>query len=103
MSESIWKRIHSIVRSRAELRLLGVQRWILTVLMAVTSWPPLAQAQTTPPSQPPRAQSPTAEEPTKEPQEPEGRVKITPRQAEELFHSIDQRREFDSTQTGLPL
>jgi len=71
--------------------------------MAVTSWPPLAQAQTTPPSQTPPSQSPTAQEPTKQPQEPEGDVKITPRQAEELFHSIDQILEFDSKQTGLPI
>jgi pimeloyl-ACP methyl ester carboxylesterase len=30
-------------------------------------------------------------------------VKITPRQADELFHSIDEILDFDSTQTGLPI
>src|ERR1700684_164515 len=32
-----------------------------------------------------------------------GEVKITPRQAEELFHSVHEILEFDSKQTGLPL
>ncbi len=32
-----------------------------------------------------------------------GEVKITPRQAEELFHSVDEILEFDSKQTGLPI
>ena len=44
-----------------------------------------------PPAQPPK------EEPPKE------EVKITPRQAEELFHSVDEILEFDSKQTGLPI
>jgi hypothetical protein len=30
-------------------------------------------------------------------------VKITPREAEELFHSVDEILEFDSKQTGLPI
>ncbi len=30
-------------------------------------------------------------------------VKITPRQAEELFHSVDEILDFDSKQTGLPI
>jgi hypothetical protein len=55
----------------------------------------------------PSAQSPAAQEPTKpsppteEP--PKDEVKITPRQAEELFHSVDEILEFDSKQTGLPV
>jgi hypothetical protein len=32
-----------------------------------------------------------------------GDFKITPRQAEELFHSVDEILEFDSKQTGLPI
>lgn len=32
-----------------------------------------------------------------------GEVKITPREAEELFHSVDEILEFDSKQTGLPI
>ncbi len=34
---------------------------------------------------------------------PKDEVKITPRQAEELFHSVDEILEFDSKQTGLPI
>jgi hypothetical protein len=37
--------------------------------------------------------------PSKEPEE----VKITPRQAEDLFHSVDEILEFDSKQSGLPI
>jgi len=43
---------------------------------------------------------------TPEPQTPESETeekKITPRQAEELFHSVDEIMEFDSKQTGLPI
>jgi hypothetical protein len=43
----------------------------------------------------PKPSSPTAEPPKE--------VKITPRQAEELFHSIDEILDFDSKQTGLPI
>jgi hypothetical protein len=52
---------------------------------------PTAQA----PSQPPPPAQPSDKEP------PE--VKITPRQAEELFHSVDEILEFDSKQTGMPI
>jgi hypothetical protein len=45
---------------------------------------------------PTQAQAPS---PPKEPDE----VKITPRQAEELFHSVDEILDFDSKQTGLPI
>ena len=49
-------------------------------------------------------QSQDAQPPTKPdaPQE-DHEVKITPRQAEELFHSIDEILDFDSKQTGLPI
>jgi hypothetical protein len=55
------------------------------------------------------AQAPTTtQEPTKpvpppeNPQQPsDNEVKITPRQAEELFHSVDEIMQFDSKQTGL--
>jgi hypothetical protein len=42
-----------------------------------------------PPAQPPAAEKPE--------------VKITPRQAQELFHSVDEILAFDSKQTGLPI
>jgi hypothetical protein len=37
------------------------------------------------------------------PPEEKDEVKITPRQAEELFHSVDEILDFDSKQTGLPI
>src|SRR5271169_79515 len=49
---------------------------------------------------------PTQEEPKPSPPKEEpskGEVKITPRQAEELFHSVDEIMDFDSKQTGLPI
>ena len=57
------------------------------------------------------AQTPSRQEPTKpipppeepKPDEPKGDVKITPRQAEELFHSVDEILAFDSKETGLPI
>jgi hypothetical protein len=45
---------------------------------------------------------PPPAQPQKE-QPPKEEVKITPRQAEELFHSVDEILEFDSKQTGLPI
>jgi hypothetical protein len=39
--------------------------------------------------------------PQEEPPKPE--VKITPRQAEELFHTVDEILDFDSKQSGLPI
>ncbi len=48
----------------------------------------------TSPAQAPPAQSPAAQKPE---------VKITPREAEELFHSVDEILAFDSKQTGLAI
>ncbi len=55
---------------------------------------------------PPTAQPPQPVQPQQEPPKPEQpkeEVKITPRQAEELFHSVDEILDFDSKQTGLPI
>ncbi|HEY1677558.1 MAG TPA: hypothetical protein VGG04_07635 [Candidatus Sulfotelmatobacter sp.] len=60
------------------------------------------QNQDTLPPQSPSAQQPTKPVPPAE-QAPEDRVKITPRQAEELFHSVDEIMQFDSKETGLPI
>lgn len=38
-----------------------------------------------------------------QPAQPKEETKITPRQAEELFHSVDEILAFDSKQTGLPV
>lgn len=85
----------------------SVLRPFLWVVLALpVCWVPVtAQDQSSEPSQsqqptkpvPPPDQAPQAEQPEK----PE--VKITPRQAEELFHSVDEILEFDSKQTGLPI
>ncbi|HEY3972495.1 MAG TPA: hypothetical protein VGM18_05790 [Candidatus Sulfotelmatobacter sp.] len=47
---------------------------------------------------------PTQDQPAKpSPPNEKEEVKITPRQAEELFHSVDEILTFDSKQTGLPI
>jgi hypothetical protein len=46
--------------------------------------------------------SPAQASPTQAPSETK-EVKITPREAEELFHSVDEILAFDSKQTGLPI
>src|ERR1019366_4731132 len=46
------------------------------------------------PTQAPSAPAPATEKPE---------VKITPREAEQLFHSVDEILAFDSKQTGLPI
>ncbi len=48
-------------------------------------------------------QSDKSIQPTRAPSEQEKEVKITPREAEELFHSVDEILAFDSKQTGLPI
>ncbi len=53
--------------------------------------PAATQAPTQAPSSPSTAERPKEE------------VKITPREAEELFHSVDEILAFDSKQTGLPI
>jgi hypothetical protein len=46
---------------------------------------------------------PTQASPTQAPSTQKEEVKITPREAEELFHSVDEILAFDSKQTGLPI
>jgi hypothetical protein len=46
---------------------------------------------------------PTQSTATQEPPKEKEEVKITPREAEELFHSVDEILAFDSKQTGLPI
>ena len=50
----------------------------------------------------PQAESPNTKEQSK-PAEQKEEVKITPREAEELFHSVDEILAFDSKHTGLPI
>jgi len=98
----------------------GILRLLLVVGLAAATWALLsanaqdAQPATKPPdqngqsAQPAQPAAPAATQepsqppaPKEEPSKPE--VKITPRQAEELFHSVDEILEFDSKQTGLPI
>jgi hypothetical protein len=59
-----------------------------------TNGAPPAPSPNTPPAGKPGEQTPSAEKPE---------VKITPHEAEELFHSVDEILAFDSKQTGLPI
>jgi hypothetical protein len=51
----------------------------------------------------PAQTTPTQTAPAQTPPPPDQEVKITPREAEELFHSVDEILAFDSKQTGLPV
>jgi hypothetical protein len=82
----------------------GIGLWILPVVLVVFAGTSTIVAQNNPPSDQP-AQAPE-QQPTKPippPEEPKGEVKITPRQAEELFHTVDEILAFDSKESGLPI
>jgi hypothetical protein len=92
--------------NKAEAHFCRILRLILWVVLsaALFSIPTEAQDEALPSAQAPT----TTQEPTKpvpppeSPQQPsDNEVKITPRQAEELFHSVDEIMQFDSKQTGL--
>src|SRR5689334_23461421 len=90
------------------MALRRIVRSISWVVLVAAIWLAAASAQNPQnhtPSQPPSTQEPTKPIPppdqAQQPEQPE--VKITPRQAEELFHSVDEILEFDSKQTGLPV
>src|SRR5579871_974907 len=111
MRETIRKRINSFLMNRVEVHRKKVLRLILWAVLAATTcqWNAIAQNPQDPSAAPP-AQAPSGQQPTKplpppdQPQQPpEGEVKITPRQAEELFHSVDEILQFDSKQTGLAI
>jgi len=89
---------------RSELsRFLFVRLFLPVVLVLASLCGSLAQnaAPQNPPAQAPQQAQPT--QPTPPLEEPKGEVKITPRQAEELFHSVDEILAFDSKETGLPI
>ena len=87
----------------------GVLRRLLWVVLALTVAlaPATAQNSQDQPAQPPSAQQSTRPAPPGEAgqdqnaQDQDHEVKITPRQAEELFHSVDEILQFDSKETGL--
>ena len=98
--------------NRAGEHLLKVGWLIFAVVLATAAWTHSyargLQAQSQGAG---NAQSPTQQEspkpipPSQNPPQgnKEDEVKITPSQAEELFHSVDEILEFDSKQTGLPI
>jgi hypothetical protein len=93
--------------NRVEALSRGILRLLFAVVLAAAlslsvSVAQNSQDQSVPPAQNPSAQSPAKPTPPPEDSQP-GDVKITPRQAEELFHSVDEILEFDSKQTGLPI
>ena len=96
--------------NKAEVSSNGILRSLFGVALLLTLWQAVAigqaaQSQTAKPQQSPSAQQPV--KPAPPPDQPQqsapGDVKITPRQAEQLFHSVDEILQFDSKQTGLPV
>ena len=99
--------------NKAELYSWGIVRAIFAVVLAFCLyWPAQAQDQNPDENSPP-ASAQEAPKPAPTQQEPQqdkdqdnkdkDEVKITPRQAEELFHSVDEILQFDSRETGLPI
>jgi hypothetical protein len=97
--------------NKCEMPSSRFQWLLLAVVLGVYAFVPvLAQdassAQTASPTQTQDAQSQpqTSPNPAPAPEEQEKpEVKITPQQAQELFHSVDEILQFDSTQSGLPV
>jgi hypothetical protein len=98
-------------RCSGVLRLLGAVGLLALLNGAVSSQAQDQAAQTPAQEQQDQKQADKSVRPTQD-QAPQTKpsqskeddeVKITPRQAEELFHSVDEILEFDSKQTGLPI
>ena len=79
--------------------LLVAAAWMQLPALALDSQQPDKSAGQTSATQ---SHAPQEQSTPASPQEKE-EVKITPRQAEELFHSVDEILEFDRQQTGLPI
>jgi hypothetical protein len=92
---------------KSEQHWRGIRWLIFGVVLAMAVWAhALAYSQETQPADKNAspAQSPAPQEPPKPaPSKEDDEVKITPHQAEELFHSVDEILQFDSKQTGLPV
>jgi hypothetical protein len=112
--------------NRAEGRAGGIFRLLFAVVLLAASCAPRAHGQdqsapaqpqedrnrtdksVRPTPDPPPPDQPTQTQPTPDqnkpaPSEEKPEVKITPREAEDLFHSVDEILDFDSKQTGLPI
>jgi len=84
---------------------MGIRWLFFAVVLSVAAWGQTQSGaqnpQRTAADKSDRAQEPAQPAPPQQKEEDE--VKITPRQAEELFHSVDEILQFDSKQTGLPI
>ena len=99
--------------NKVEGRSAGILRLLLAVVLLGLScaWaqdqaPPPARQQDQDQNQADKSVRPTPSQLSQNqpaPSQEKDEVKITPRQAEELFHSVDEILDFDSKQTGLPI
>jgi len=91
----------------AHRRVLRSILWLVLVASIELAAGGAQNPQNQPPAQPPSTQEPTKPIPPPDqaqpPEQQQPEVKITPRQAEQLFHSVDEILDFDSKQTGLPV
>jgi hypothetical protein len=93
------------------LSLNSVARLLFAVVLSLALWieaPASSQQAPQTTQNPPATTAPAqdqsaAQSPDEGKDDDKGEVKITPREAEELFHSVDEILEFDSKQTGLPI
>jgi hypothetical protein len=99
------------------LSLIRVARLLFAVVLSLACWlslPLSGERSQTGQNAPaaPQTQNQSADQPKgqassadqdQDKEQDKGEVKITPRQAEELFHSVDEILDFDSKQTGLPI
>ena len=89
--------------NKAQVPRAGIFRLLLLVVLLSLATGGIAQNN---PQSDQAPQAPSAQQPTKPvppPEEPKRDIKITPRQAEELFHSVDEILAFDSKETGLAI
>jgi hypothetical protein len=104
------ERINSFSMNSGERHWGGIRKLLFWVVLIAALCTLNAPAQNPTDQRATQAQPVGPQEPTKpvpppeQPQQPpQGEVKITPRQAEELFHSVDEILQFDSKQTGMPI
>jgi hypothetical protein len=85
-------------------RSLGIARFVSQALLMAALSLSIALAQDSQPQSPAQSPAPQPTEPVPPPEQaPPGDKKITPREAEQLFHSVDEILHFDSKETGLPV
>src|SRR5215470_10506395 len=110
MRATIAERINSFLMEKVRMARQRVLRsifWVVLVASIGLVSGGAQNPQNQPPTQPPSTQEPAKPTPAPDqaqpPDQQQPEVKITPRQAEELFHSVDEILDFDSKQTGLPV